>query len=59
MIQEGLIWGRYECPKFWDNNSPICGIPKKKCHLDVAPMESHKVYYKEGSGASFQKLRIM
>jgi hypothetical protein len=24
----------------------------KKCHLDVAFMESHKIYYKEGSGAS-------
>jgi hypothetical protein len=35
------------------------GGPKKKCHLDVAAMESHKVYYKKGSGASFQKLRVM
>jgi hypothetical protein len=29
---------------------PILGLPleslEKKCHLDVAPMESHKTYYK-------------
>jgi hypothetical protein len=28
----------------------------KKCHLDVNAMESHKVHYKEGSGASSQRL---
>jgi hypothetical protein len=32
------------------------GSPKKKFHLDVAPMENHKVYYREGSGASSQRL---
>jgi hypothetical protein len=42
---------------------PILGFPlgnlenlKKKCHLDVAPIESHRVYYREGSGASSQRL---
>jgi hypothetical protein len=29
------------------------GNPRKKCHLDVAPMKNHRVYYREGSGASF------
>jgi len=35
---------------------PILGLSlenfEKKCHLDVAPMESYRVYYREGSGAS-------
>jgi hypothetical protein len=35
---------------------PILGLslrsPEKKYHLDVAPAKSHKVYYREGSGAS-------
>jgi hypothetical protein len=31
----------------------------KKCHLDVAFMESHTIYYKEGSGVSSQRLWVM
>jgi hypothetical protein len=31
----------------------------KKCHLDVALMESQKIYYKEGSGASSQRLWVV
>jgi hypothetical protein len=39
---------------------PILGLPLgKKCHLDVTPMESNKIYYKEGSGASSQSLQAM
>jgi hypothetical protein len=42
---------------------PILGLPfgsiRKKCYLDVALVESHKVYYREGSGASIQRLYIM
>ncbi len=38
----------------------ILGLPfgssEKKCHLDVGLMESHKIYYREGSGASSQRL---
>jgi hypothetical protein len=32
----------------------ISGLPnpEKKCHLDVAPMQRHKEYYKEVGGAS-------
>jgi hypothetical protein len=41
----------------------ILGLPfgsiGKKCHLDVAFTESHRVYYKEGSGASSQRLWVM
>jgi hypothetical protein len=41
---------------------PILGLPlgnlEKICHLDVALMESHKIYYKEGSGVSSQRLRV-
>ncbi len=33
--------------------------PKKKCHLDVSPTENHIVYYKEESGASSQRLRVV
>jgi hypothetical protein len=32
------------------------GNPEKKCHLDVALTKNHRVYYKEGSGASSPKV---
>jgi len=39
---------------------PILGLPfgsiGEKWHLDVVLVEKHKVYYKEGSGASSQRL---
>jgi hypothetical protein len=47
-----LMWEKYEHPKFWDNKSRNFGTPRGKWHLDVVPMERHKVCYKEGSGAS-------
>jgi hypothetical protein len=56
MLQTSLIWRRYECPKFWNSKSPNFG---EKMPLDVAPLESHKVYYKEGSNASSQKLQVV
>jgi hypothetical protein len=31
----------------------------KKCHLDVAPLEGNKIYYREGSGAYSQRLWVM
>jgi hypothetical protein len=41
--------------KIWA--SKVLGLPfesiGKKCHLDVALMESHSVYYREGNGVSF------
>jgi hypothetical protein len=40
----------------------ISGLPLgklgRKCHLDVAPMESHKIYYK-GEGDGFPQVRAM
>jgi hypothetical protein len=35
------------------------GSPEKKCHLDVALTESHIAYYKEGNGASSQRLQVV
>jgi hypothetical protein len=36
----------------------VLGLPLgKKCHLDVTPMESHIVYYREGSVAFSQRLQ--
>jgi len=37
MFQTCLIWKKYSHPKFWNNKSP-----KKKCHLDVALVKSHR-----------------
>ncbi len=34
------------------------GSPKTKCHLDVGPMASHKVYYK-GEGGGFPQVRAV
>jgi hypothetical protein len=35
---------------------PILGLPfgnlEKKCHLDEAPIDNHKIYYREGSASS-------
>jgi hypothetical protein len=42
---------------------PILGLPlgsfEEKWQLDVVPAKKHKVYYKEGSGASSQRLRVV
>jgi hypothetical protein len=41
----------------------ILGFPLgslgEKWHLDVVPMERHRVHYREGSGASSQRLQTM
>jgi len=41
---------------------PILGPPfeslDKKCHLDITPMKSHKIYTRE-RGAFFQRLQVM
>jgi hypothetical protein len=34
------------------------GNPRTKCHLDVAPVESYKKYYK-GEGGDFPQVRAM
>jgi hypothetical protein len=33
--------------------------PKEKWHLDVVPTKKNKIYYKEGNGASSQRLQIV
>jgi hypothetical protein len=42
---------------------PILGLPLgnlgKKYHLDEAHAENHIVYYREGSGASSHRLRVV
>jgi hypothetical protein len=42
---------------------PILGLPfgspKEKSHLDIVPVEMHKMYYREGSGASSQRLQAV
>jgi hypothetical protein len=38
--------------------SPL-GSPREKWHLDVIPTKRHKVYYREGNGASSQRLRAV
>jgi hypothetical protein len=35
------------------------GSFEEKGHLDVVHVERHKIYYREGSGASSQRLRAM
>jgi hypothetical protein len=41
----------------------VLGLPLgnlgKKCHLDVAPIEGHKVYYREGRGVSSQRFWVV
>jgi hypothetical protein len=33
--------------------------PKKKYDLNVTPTNSHKIYYREGNGASSQRLQVV
>jgi hypothetical protein len=58
------------CPhifkKIWfekDMKTTILGLafenPEEKWHLDVVRTERHIVYYREGSGASSQRLRVV
>jgi hypothetical protein len=52
IFKTNLIWEKYERPKFWDNKSP-------KENVTFGCKEKHKIYYKEGSGASSQRLSAM
>jgi hypothetical protein len=58
-VSKNLIWWRYEHPKFQDSKNPNFGIFEKKCHLDVTLVESQRIYYRKGSGASSQRLWVM
>jgi hypothetical protein len=35
------------------------GRPVEKCHLNVILAERHIIYYREGSGASSQRLKVV
>jgi hypothetical protein len=54
-------WKRIDLRNIW--TSKILGLPfgnlEKKWHLDVVFVGRHKIYYREGSGASSQRLRAM
>ncbi len=58
--KKNLIWEKYEHSKFWDNKSPNFGTPTwefwGKVTFGCNPMERHKIYYREGIGASSQRL---
>jgi hypothetical protein len=59
-----LIWEIYKRPKFWNNNSLNFGTPtwesRGKMTFGCSPCgEAHSIYYKEGIGASSQRLRAM
>jgi hypothetical protein len=45
--------------KLWGFKVPgVPGVPGEKSHLDVGPVESHKVYYK-GEGGGFPQVRAV
>jgi hypothetical protein len=33
--------------------------PRKKCDSNVTSTKSHKIYYRDGNGASSQRLQVM
>jgi hypothetical protein len=63
MFQTHLIWRRYEHDNFWDNKSPSLGTliweSWEKMLFGCSPHRESKKYYREGSGASSQRLQTM
>jgi hypothetical protein len=51
-LRESQLW------KFWDSQGLPLGSPGTKTHLDVAPMERRKVYYK-GEGVGFPQVQAV
>jgi hypothetical protein len=43
---------------FRDSRVGVLGVPGEKSHLDVGPVESHRVYYK-GEGGGFPQVRAV
>jgi hypothetical protein len=43
---------------FRDSRAGVPGVPGEKSHLDVGPVESHRVYYK-GEGGGFPQVRAV
>jgi hypothetical protein len=58
-----LIWKYMNVQSYGMVKVPILGLrlgsPREKWHLDVILVERHRIYYREGSGASSQRLRAM
>jgi len=56
MLQKTWFEKHMSVQSFKITSIPILGLslrnPEKKYHLDVALANSHKVYYREGNGAS-------
>jgi hypothetical protein len=53
----------YAPPKSWESllagfRDSHAGVPGEKSHLDVGPVESHRVYYK-GEGGGFPQVRAV
>jgi len=53
----------YGAPKLWESRlarfrDSHLGVPRKKSHLDVGPMERCRVYYK-GKGGGFPQVRAV
>ncbi|CAM6079621.1 unnamed protein product [Sphagnum tenellum] len=44
--------------EFRDSRARVLGVPGEKSHLDVGPVESHRVYYK-GEGGGFPQVRAV
>jgi hypothetical protein len=44
--------------RFRDSHAGVAGVPGEKSHLDVGPVESHRVYYK-GEGGGFPQVRAV
>ncbi len=43
---------------FRDSRAGVLGVPGEKSHLDVGPVENHRVYYK-GEGGGFPQVRAV
>jgi hypothetical protein len=43
---------------FRDSRAGVPRVPGEKIHLDVGPVESHRVYYK-GEGGGFPQVRVV
>jgi len=58
-----LIWKYMNVQSYGIVKVPILGLrlgsPKEKWHLNVILVERHRIYYREGNGASSQRLQAM
>ncbi len=63
MIKKDFFEEDMSAQSFGITRVPILGLLfgslDKKCHLDVALAKNQKIFYRERSGASFQRLQAM